>query len=78
METKWQIIGGKLHRELEFPDFISSINFVNKIANLAEARNHHPDILINYNKVTLELWTHTEGKISEKDYKLAEEIDKIC
>lgn len=76
MENNWQIINGKLHREFEFPDFKSAIGFVNKVADLAESQNHHPDILIQYNKVTLELWTHTEGKISEKDYKFAQKIEE--
>lgn len=77
MENNWQIIDGKLQKNLEFPDFVSAIAFINKVADLAEAQNHHPDISIHYNKVSLELWTHTEGKVSEKDYKLAIDIDKI-
>lgn len=77
MEHNWKIVAGKLQREFEFPDFKSAIAFVNKVADLAESQNHHPDILIYYNKVTLQLWTHTEGKISEKDYGFAEMVDEI-
>lgn len=73
----WEISNNKLKRTFEFRDFSKAIKFVNRVAELVEAKNHHPDILIKYNKVTLELWTHTEAKVTQKDYELAKEIDKI-
>jgi 4a-hydroxytetrahydrobiopterin dehydratase len=52
--------------------------FVNKVAILAEAANHHPDITINYRRVHLLLTTHDSGGLTERDFKLAREIDAIA
>lgn len=73
----WGERDGKLYREFVFPDFSSAMKFVNDVADLSEKANHHPDILIHYSKVTLTLWTHTEGKITEKDVLLAEAINAL-
>ena len=54
------------------------MRFVNKVASLAEAVNHHPDIVINYSKVRLMLTTHDEGGLTEKDFKLARKINKLA
>jgi 4a-hydroxytetrahydrobiopterin dehydratase len=53
------------------------MRFVNRVARLAEAANHHPDIVIKYNKVRLTLTTHDEGGLTEKDFKLANKIDRL-
>lgn len=65
----------KISKEFKFKDFIGAINFVNNIAEIAEGEGHHPDIKINYNKVTLELSTHAIGGLSENDFILAAKID---
>lgn len=70
--------GSKIFREFTFDDFSGALNFVNKVAALAEAANHHPDIHVSYNKVRLELSTHTIGGLSDKDFALAAEIDKVA
>ncbi len=57
-----------------FPDFITAIDFVNRVANLAEQEGHHPNISIDYNRVTLDLWTHSIGGLSENDIILAAKI----
>ena len=54
------------------------MRFVNTVARLAEAANHHPDIVIMYNKVRLTLTTHDEGGLTEKDFKLARRINKLA
>ena len=59
----------------KFKDFIGAINFVNKVADIAESKGHHPDIKINYNKVILELWTHAIGGLSENDFIVAAKVD---
>jgi len=64
---------GKQYTWLSFPD---AIKFVNQVADLAEQADHHPDILINYRRVTLTLSTHSEGGITQKDFDLAERIEK--
>ena len=63
-------------KEYEFKNFVQAVDFVNKIVPLAEKADHHPDLLIHsYKKVRVELMTHSEGKITQKDYDLAKEID---
>jgi 4a-hydroxytetrahydrobiopterin dehydratase len=68
-------MGAKISREYKFADFIGAINFVNNVAEIAEAEGHHPDIKINYNKVLLELSTHAIGGLSENDFILAAKVD---
>jgi len=59
----------------KFKDFIGAINFVNKVAEIAESEGHHPDIKINYNKVTLDLWTHAIGGLFKNDFIVAAKVD---
>ena len=65
----------KISKEYKFKDFIGAINFVNNVAEIAEAEGHHPYIQIHYNKVTLELYTHAINGLSENDFILAAKID---
>jgi 4a-hydroxytetrahydrobiopterin dehydratase len=68
----WSEVDGALEREFRFGDFRAAIDFVNRVAEVAEETNHHPDIAINYNRVTLRWWTHTAGGITDLDRDLAE------
>lgn len=74
---EWSESGGVIQRTYQFRDFIHSMRFVNAVADLAEKRQHHPDILIRWNKVTLSLSTHDSGGITQKDFDLATECDAI-
>jgi 4a-hydroxytetrahydrobiopterin dehydratase len=66
-------------RELELADFAGAIAFVNQVAELAEAANHHPDILVHgYRRVRLTLSTHSEGGLTEADFLLAGRIDGLA
>ncbi len=66
-------------REWKFEDFRGAIAFVERVADAAEAANHHPDILVHgWNKVRLELSTHSEGGITEADFALAARIDQLA
>lgn len=67
----------KISRTWKLQGFTEAMNFVNAVAALAEAENHHPDIEINYSKVTLTLWTHKIGGLSENDFILAAKIDVL-
>lgn len=67
----------KLHREYRFQDFARAMKFVTEVANLAESQGHHPDIYIHYNRVTLILWTHAIGGLSENDFILAARINTL-
>lgn len=72
----WHLIDGKLVSERSFHDFKEAMNFVEKVAKLAEKQNHHPDIAVRYNHVTLELYSHDVGGITERDERLIEAIER--
>jgi 4a-hydroxytetrahydrobiopterin dehydratase len=74
----WRRRDGSIVRELSLPDFAAAIAFVNRVAELAEAANHHPDILVHgWNKVRLTLSTHSEGGLTDADFALARQIDLL-
>ena len=76
LEHEWHLApNDELRRVYLFKDFGLAMKFVNKVAEAAEAENHHPDIVINYTKVTLTLATHSVGGLTEKDFSLARQID---
>ena len=68
----WSDVDGKLEREFKFGGFLDAVAFVNRVAELAESENHHPDIEVHYDKVVLRWWTHTAGGITERDREMAE------
>ncbi len=72
----WALRDDRLRKRFTFRTFLRAIAVVNSVAYLAEAAGHHPDITINYNRVTLRLITHSEGALSDKDFSLAREIDE--
>lgn len=67
----------KITRKWKFKDFRKAMAFVNKVAELAEAEGHHPDIHVSYSRVTLELFTHAVGGLSENDFILAAKINAL-
>ena len=71
----WSELNGEIQRTFQFDDFKASMAFVNKIADAAEAAEHHPDILVRYNKVTLTVSTHDAGGITQNDFDLAKQAD---
>ena len=73
----WTLDGEELHRTFEFSNFVRSMGFVTSVAILAEKANHHPDIDIRWNRVTLRLTTHDAGGLTERDVDLAARIDKL-
>ena len=72
----WELQGEALRRRYQFPDFKAAVAFVNRVAGLADAADHHPDILVEYDKVTLTLSTHSAGGLTELDFALARQIDE--
>jgi 4a-hydroxytetrahydrobiopterin dehydratase len=66
---------GAIRRTYQFPSFAAAIRFVGFVAQLAEDADHHPDIDVRYNRVTLTLSTHSAGGVTEKDFALARQID---
>ena len=74
--SQWKLEEGKLVRDWEFPDFVAAMEFVNRVASLAEAAGHHPDIDIRYNCVRLALVTHDSGGITAKDADMAASLNE--
>lgn len=73
----WEYKDGYLTKTYKLSDFKASLTFVNKVGELAEEAGHHPDIVIQYNKVNLSLRTHDEDGITSKDFDLSEKIEKL-
>ncbi|HET9110851.1 MAG TPA: 4a-hydroxytetrahydrobiopterin dehydratase [Ktedonobacterales bacterium] len=74
----WSRAGEALTKTYKFPTFLDGIHFVDRVALTAEELGHHPDITINYWRVTMTLTTHDEGGISDKDVTLAQRIDALA
>ena len=77
--SDWQLEDGAIVRELTFGDFAAAVAFVKRVAEVAETANHHPDMLVNgWNKLRLTLSTHSEGGLTEADFRLAGQIDALA
>jgi 4a-hydroxytetrahydrobiopterin dehydratase len=77
-EGVWRQEGESLVRDYQFKDFAEAMAFVNRVAEAAEAANHHPDILVHgWNHVRLTLTTHSAGKLTDNDRAMAERIDGL-
>ncbi len=78
LEGKWVVKDNhSLERQFKFKNFVETMKFVNKVADLAESEGHHPDLHIFYNKLTIELWTHAVGGLSVNDFIVATKINNI-
>ena len=76
--SEWSQRPDVLERDFEFADFAAAMAFVNRVAEVAEERNHHPDIFVHgWNKVRLTLSTHSEGGLTDADHALARAIDEL-
>ncbi|HLD71372.1 MAG TPA: 4a-hydroxytetrahydrobiopterin dehydratase [Candidatus Peribacteraceae bacterium] len=76
---EWEVIENNrlIRRTFKFKNFLEAMKFVNKVAEIAEVEQHHPDVDIHYNKVTLTFWTHAIGGLSENDFIVAVKIDQL-
>jgi 4a-hydroxytetrahydrobiopterin dehydratase len=74
----WSRDGDAIKRQFTFDDFKGSVDFVNRLTPEAEGMNHHPDLEISWNKVTVTLSTHSEGGITANDFELARRIDAVA
>ncbi len=73
----WTEVEGALEREFVFADFAEALAFVNRVGELAEAEDHHPDIALHWNRVTLRWWTHVKDAITERDRELARRTNDL-
>jgi 4a-hydroxytetrahydrobiopterin dehydratase len=71
----WELRGQDIRKQYRFDGFKSAIAFVNRVAELAEQVDHHPDFLIEYDRVTLTLTSHDSGGLTDRDFRLARKID---
>ncbi len=74
----WRVIGEHhLEREFKFQDFRAALDFTNRVGELAEQQNHHPDIYLAWGKVKLTLWTHKIDGLTESDFVFAAKVNKL-
>lgn len=75
--SQWKLVENRIERDFVFANFMEGVEFINKVAELAEERDHHPDIcLFNYRNVRITLSTHSVDGLTDNDFNLAEELDK--
>ena len=74
----WTLSGEALEREFKFAGFPEAVAFVNRVAEIAQAQDHHPDICLYYNRVALKLSTHKIGGLSRSDFIVAARIDRVA
>jgi 4a-hydroxytetrahydrobiopterin dehydratase len=74
----WDEVDGALEREFRFRDFAEALAFVNRVGELAEREDHHPDIAMHWNRVTLRWWTHVRGAITDRDVELARLTSRLA
>jgi 4a-hydroxytetrahydrobiopterin dehydratase len=72
----WELKDNAIRKLYRFKEFLDGIRFVDRVAEAAEKMDHHPDILINYTRVMMACSTHSEGGVTEKDFALAQAIEK--
>ncbi len=76
----WRLVSGstpRLQGRFTFEDFVKALRFVNQVGKLAEAEGHHPNVAIRYNRVTLDLWTHSMGGVTNLDMGLAKKVTRL-
>jgi 4a-hydroxytetrahydrobiopterin dehydratase len=73
----WDATGDRLKKAFAFKDFVTAMEFLNRVAEVAESEQHHPDFSVHYNKVDFTIWTHDVGGLSENDFILAAKIDAL-
>ena len=74
----WTRAGDKIQKSFDRGDFVGSVKFVDAIVDPAEEMNHHPDLEISWNKVTVAISTHSEGGLTESDFELARRVDSVA
>jgi 4a-hydroxytetrahydrobiopterin dehydratase len=74
----WESKGEAIEKRFQFEDFTGSVEFVDRILPVANEMNHHPDLAISWNKVTVTLSTHSEGGLTDNDFALAGKIDGLA
>jgi 4a-hydroxytetrahydrobiopterin dehydratase len=78
LDENWKLVQEqRLERQFKFPNFIDALQFTNRVGEIAEQQEHHPDIYLTYGEVRLQIWTHSIDGLSKSDFILAAKIDQI-
>jgi 4a-hydroxytetrahydrobiopterin dehydratase len=78
LNEDWHVVDGRqLKRDFKFPDFTQALAFTNRVGEIAEGQNHHPDIHLTYGRVGVEFSTHSAGGLTESDFILAAKVDEL-
>jgi 4a-hydroxytetrahydrobiopterin dehydratase len=78
LDGGWQVLNEqRLEKQFKFPDFRHALEFVNRVGDVAEEQNHHPDIYFTYGQARIQIWTHKIQGLSESDFILAAKIDEL-
>jgi len=79
VSTRWKVLEDHhLEGKFDFPDFLQALAFTNRAGAIAEVEDHHPEILLTWGQVTVRIWTHSIGGLSENDFILAERLDRVA
>lgn len=78
LDAGWEVVDGHhLEKSFGFPDFVSALDFVNRVGELAEAEGHHPDLHLSWGRVDVAIWTHAVDGLTENDFVLAAKIEEL-
>jgi 4a-hydroxytetrahydrobiopterin dehydratase len=78
LHEDWQVVDGHhLERSLHFPDFLTALAYVNRMGDVAEEEAHHPDLILRWGQVTVQIWTHKIDGLTESDFILAAKADRL-
>lgn len=78
LDAGWEVVDGHhLSKTFEFEDFVTALDFVNEVGELAESQGHHPDLHLSWGEVKVEIWTHKIDGLTESDFVLAAKIERL-
>jgi len=78
LHSDWQVVEGHhLERNLHFPDFLQALDYVNRLGQVSEEEAHHPDLLLKWGQVKVQIWTHKIDGLTESDFILAAKADRL-
>jgi 4a-hydroxytetrahydrobiopterin dehydratase len=77
LKSDWKVVKGKLCKKFEFDSYKDVLDFVNKVGEIAEEQNHHPDMIVKYNEVIVTMFDHDKNKISDRCYKFTNAVDEM-
>lgn len=77
LKSEWKVVNDKLCKRFKFDSYSNVLDFVNRVGEIAEKQNHHPDMIVKYNEVIVTMFDHEANKISDKCYKFTNAVDKM-